>query len=72
MTIRELLAAQLARLIRERGQPKAQTAKDLGYTRQRLYQLETADRSALPEAIEEAINKLGYEVDGVNLKRKGE
>jgi transcriptional regulator len=72
MAIRELLAQHLARLIREQGKPKAQIAKELGYTRQRLYQLETADRSALPEAIEDAINKLGYEVNGLDVKRKEE
>lgn len=68
--LRELLAQHLARLIRESGKSKAQLARELGYSRQRLYQLETANRSALPEAIEEAINKLGYEIDGLNVKRK--
>lgn len=71
MAIRELLAQHLARLIRESGKSKAQIARELGYSRQRLYQLENADRSALPEAIEEAINRLGYEVDGLNVKVRG-
>lgn len=70
MTIRELLAKTLARLIAEKGQSVAQTARDLGYTRQRLHQLKTGDRTAAPEAIEEAINKLGYEVDGMTIKQK--
>lgn len=70
MRIRELLAQHLARLVQEKGQPIAQTARDLGYTRQRLHQLKTADRTANSEAIEEAINKLGYEVSGLDVKRK--
>jgi hypothetical protein len=68
--IRETLAATLAQLIEEQNQPIAQTARDLGYTRQRLHQLKSADRSAAPEAIEEAINKLGYEVTGVTIERR--
>lgn len=68
-TLREHLAAELSRLLDERGQAIAQTARDLGYTRQRLHQLKTGDRSALPEAIEEAINRLGYRVVGVTLEK---
>lgn len=70
VTIRNKLAAQLSRLIDEKGQSIAQTARDLGYTRQRLHQLKTADRTAAPEAIEEAINKLGYEVAEVTLQKR--
>ena len=70
MTIRDKLAQALAHLISERGQPIAQTARELGYTRQRLHQLKTGDRTAAPEAIEEAINKLGYQVTDVTVSQK--
>jgi len=70
MTIRDKLAEALAHLISERGQSIAQTARDLGYTRQRLHQLKTGDRTAAPEAIEEAINRLGYEVAEVQVSPK--
>jgi hypothetical protein len=70
-SIRDQLAKALSDLIAAKGQPIAQTARDLGYTRQRLHQLKSADRSAAPEAIEEAINKLGYEIDSLTLKAKG-
>jgi len=68
--IRDHLAKALSDLIAAKGQPIAQTARDLGYTRQRLHQLKSADRSAAPEAIEQAINKLGYEIAEVILTKK--
>lgn len=68
--MKKQLADQLARLIDEKGQAIAQTARDLGYTRQRLHQLKTADRTASPEAIEEAINKLGYEVESITVRKQ--
>ena len=71
MGIRQQLAQLLTSLTDQSGKPLAQVARDLGYSRQRLYQLRTADRSAAPEAIEEAITKLGYEIT-VSVKEQGE
>ncbi|KQR33103.1 GIY-YIG nuclease family protein [Deinococcus sp. Leaf326] len=67
--LKRQLAEQLARLLDERGQPLAQTARDLGYSRQRLHQLKSGDRTAAPEAIEEAIGRLGYQVAEIRLER---
>lgn len=69
-TIREKLAEALGQLIEKKGQSVAQTARELGYTRQRLHQLKSADRSAAPEAIEEAINKMGYEVVSIEVRSR--
>jgi hypothetical protein len=62
MAIRTQLAALLTQITDEIGEPLSQIAKGLGYSRQRLHQLRIGDKSAAPEAIEEAINKLGYAV----------
>jgi len=70
--IKQQLAQALADLIAAKGQPIAQTARDLGYTRQRLHQLKSGDRTAGLEAIEEAIHKLGYEVKSVSLQPKNQ
>lgn len=68
--MRQELAQALTQILIEKDQPFAQTAKELGCSRQRLHQLKTGHRSALPEAIEDAINQLGYEVASITLRRK--
>lgn len=68
--MRKKLADELARAIEEQPQSMAQTARDLGYSRQRLHQLKSGDRSASSEAIEEALDKLGYEVEEVKVRKK--
>lgn len=62
MSIRNELAETLSQLLQAQNRPLAQIAKELGYSRQRLHQLRTGQKSAAPESIEEAINKLGYAV----------
>ncbi|BDP42918.1 hypothetical protein DAETH_28870 [Deinococcus aetherius] len=62
MPIRHELANVLSELLEAQNRPLAQVANELGYSRQRLHQLRTGQKSAAPEKIEEAINKLGYEV----------
>lgn len=53
-----------------KNQPIAQTAREIGYTRQRLHQLKTGDKTAAPEAIEEAINRLGYRLSRIEVEKE--
>lgn len=67
--IRQKLADVLEGLLTAKNQPVAQTAREIGYTRQRLHQLKTGDKTAAPEAIEEAINRLGYRLKHIEVER---
>lgn len=62
MTLKQQLADHLKAVSDARDESLAQLAQSLGYTRQRFHQLRTADRTAAPEAIAEALEKLGYKV----------
>ena len=67
--MRRELAKILSDLIKVKGLSQAQVARDLGYTRQRLNQLVKGTDRASSEAIENAINKLGYEVQTVTVSK---
>lgn len=70
--LKRLLAKALADILSSQEESASKIAARIGYSRQRLHQLKSAHPSVGSEAIEEAINKLGYEVDGIAVKRKGE
>jgi DNA-binding phage protein len=56
------LAQVLRGLVVEKQQPAATVARELGYSKQRFYQLTSASHDASCEAIERVINQLGYQV----------
>ncbi|MFC3862516.1 hypothetical protein ACFOPQ_17270 [Deinococcus antarcticus] len=67
--IRQELAKALTNLVSEMEEPDAQIAARIGMTRQRLNQLKVGGKDASPEAIERAINALGYQIVGVKLEK---
>ena len=67
--IRKQLAKALSDLVGRMEEPDAQIAARIGMTRQRLNQLKVGGRDASPEAIERAINALGYKIVEVNIEK---
>lgn len=61
MDLKARLAALLSDAVTARGRP-VDVAATLGMSRQRLHQLKSADRTAAPQAIVDAIEALGYAV----------
>ena len=61
--MKQELAAVLRGLVTKKEQPAAKVAKELGYSKQRFFQLTNGSHDASCEAIEKAINQLGYELE---------
>lgn len=68
-TIRQQLADALRSLLEERSESDTEIAELLGMSKQRLSHLKHGNKHASPEAIERAINALGYRVVGVKIEK---
>ena len=67
--MKQELAKVLSDLVGKKGIPQAQIARELGYTRQRFNQLIKASHDASCEAIEKAINQMGYKIQTVTVSK---
>ena len=67
--MKQELASVLRGLVAKKELPAAQVAKELGYSKQRFYQLTSGSHDASCEAIEKAINQMGYKIQTVTVSK---
>jgi predicted XRE-type DNA-binding protein len=67
--LKQELAQVLNTLISQQGLKKADIAREMGFSRQRLNEIVKGTGNASCEAIEQVIKQLGYEVQMVTVSK---